>query len=255
MVCRGNPAGRALPSRRQSQAAKILDRAGYRGLLRPRLARPDEISDEADGCPLRRPGGQQTALPVAVAPALGSGPAPANLFYCFACETGQACLDQIEAFLDAHPACHVVIVDPFAKVRGMPDGRKATNAFQQDYADVGAFQTLAQRRGIVLLLVHHARKEDAADPFDSINGTTGIMAAADTILILMGKRGETIAQLSLTGRDIEHPGDFALEWDKTIGRFKVLGEANAVRQETMQDKIFGFLQEQEGAGLGRRDCQ
>jgi hypothetical protein len=174
---------------------------------------------------------------------LAGEPVPANLSYTFACPSGQACLDAIDRYLDEHPACRLVIVDPFAKVRGLPDGRRA-NAFQQDYADVGAFHALAWRRGIALLLVHHARKEDAADPFDSINGTTGIMAAADTVLILTGKRYDLVATLSVTGRDIENPGEFALEWDAAACRFKVLGEAGTVRQETMQDKIFNFLREQ-----------
>jgi hypothetical protein len=174
---------------------------------------------------------------------LAGVPAPRDFRYSFECPPGMACLEAIEGHLDDHPDCKLVIIDPFAKVRGSPDGRK--NAFQQDYSDIGAFQALANRRQIALLLVHHARKQDASDPMDSINGTTGISAATDTALILNRTRGEDVAQLSVTGRDIEDPRDLALSWERPLCRWKILGDAQTVRQETAQSRIFNYLREQQ----------
>jgi hypothetical protein len=173
---------------------------------------------------------------------LGTESAPENLYYAFDLPAGSDCIKALEVQLDRHPDCKLVIIDPFARIRGAAEGRK--NAFQQDYADVGALQSFANRRNIALLVVHHARKADASDPLDAVNGTTGFAGAADTLLVLTRNRGEATATLSVTGKDIEDPGDLALSWDPATCRWTVLGEASFVRQETMQDKIFNFLREQ-----------
>jgi biotin operon repressor len=174
---------------------------------------------------------------------LGTEPAPENLFYAFDLPAGSDCIKALEAQLDRHPDCKLIIIDPFARIRGAAEGRK--NAFQQDYADVGALQNFANRRNIALLVIHHARKADASDPLDAVNGTTGFAGAADTLLVLTRNRGEATATLSVTGKDIEDPGDLALTWDPATCRWTVLGEASFVRQETLQDRIFKFLHERE----------
>jgi hypothetical protein len=174
---------------------------------------------------------------------LAGEPAPHDFRYSFESPPGMACLAAIDGYLNSNPDCKFVIVDPFAKVRGNPDGRKS--AFQQDYSDIGAFHALANRRQIALLLVHHARKQDASDPMDSINGTTAMLAATDTALILNRTRGEDVAQLSITGRDIEDLGDLALSWERTVCKWKILGDAQTVRQETIQSRIFNYLREQQ----------
>lgn len=55
------------------------------------------------------------------------------------------------------------------------------------------------------MLVHHLRKtQDKDDPFNEISGTTGLMGAADTVLLLKKvNRGTDTTFLYLTGRDIE----------------------------------------------------
>jgi RecA-family ATPase len=174
---------------------------------------------------------------------LAGAPAPSNFHYSLTWSEGMACVEAIDSYLETNPDCRLVIVDCLGKVRGNPDGRK--NAYQQDYADLGAFHALANRRGILLLLIHHTRKQDSSDPFDKINGTTAIMGAADTVLMLSGKRGEYTATLSIAGRDIENPSDFALSREPGTYVWTILGEAQAVQQETVQDRIYNYLREQQ----------
>jgi biotin operon repressor len=169
---------------------------------------------------------------------LAGTPAPENLIYGYECPAGMACLSTIAMWLDQNPTVRLVVIDPFARIRGTPDGRR--NAFMQDYFDIGALANFASQRHIAVLLTHHARKQEASDPLDRINGTMAISAAADTIMVLT-RTGTTTATLSITGKDIELDGDFALLWDPPSCRWSVLGEAAAVQRETAQDKIFNFL--------------
>ena len=66
-------------------------------------------------------------------------------------------------------------------------------------------ERLADKHKICLLFVHHLRKmADDSDVFNMISGSTALMGATDTILILSKKkRTDENATLSVTGRDIE----------------------------------------------------
>jgi hypothetical protein len=173
---------------------------------------------------------------------LAGAEAPDNFMYALTWPMGLSCIEELDSFLDQHPGCRLVIVDPLGKVRGEPDGRRG--AYAQDYSDMAAFHALANRRNITLLLVHHTRKQPAGDAMDMISGTTAIQGAADFLMVLTRDRGGTLGQLSITGRDIENGGDFAVDFDKATCKWRIIGEAQEVRRETNQDRIYGFLRDQ-----------
>ena len=91
------------------------------------------------------------------------------------------------------------------KIRGACDPKISSPTYGKDYADIGTLKRIADELGIAILLVHHLRKmQDRDDPFNEISGTTGLMGAADTILLLKkANREKNGANLYLTGRDIE----------------------------------------------------
>lgn len=149
--------------------------------------------------------------------------------------------DALGHYLDKHPACRLVIIDTLGKVRGKPDGRKSP--FQQDYGDISMFQRFAALRNIALVIVHHARKQGSDDVMDQISGTTAVQAAVDCVMVLARPRGQTGGVLSISGKDIEEEGDYAVEFDKLTGRWKWLGEASQVKKDTEQQKVFEFLRE------------
>ena len=167
---------------------------------------------------------------------------PARFRYALAWPSGAACLEALDDFLEQNPDCRLVIVDPFGKVRGEPDGRKGV--YQQDYADMAGFHALANRRNICLLLIHHTRKAEASDSMDRISGSTAIQGAPDFLAVLSRDRGGLLGQLSLTGRDVENGGDFAVSFDKATCKWTILGEAQEVKRETEQDKVYRYLLEQ-----------
>ena len=69
-------------------------------------------------------------------------------------------LDEIAAFVVAHPGTRLVIVDTLQTVRQSSQ----KSAYASDYRDVRAFKGLADHFGIAVVLVHHQRKMDDPDP-------------------------------------------------------------------------------------------
>jgi RecA-family ATPase len=87
------------------------------------------------------------------------------------------CVLAVEQWLDAHSDARLIVVDVLAKVRGMA-GKEW--AYEADYKVLSGLQALAGRYGVAIVVVHHTRKMEADDPFDSVSGTRGLTGAADT---------------------------------------------------------------------------
>ena len=114
-----------------------------------------------------------------------------------------------------------VVVDTLEKFRGLPGGRGFGQ--QPYYEAVVQLQKIAAERGVAVIVVHHQSRTSADDPFDTIAGATGLAGAADTILMM--KRTERGAVLSVRGRDVEdirnaadlQPRDLQMERLRTGG--------------------------------------
>jgi hypothetical protein len=92
-------------------------------------------------------------------------------------------------------------------------------------------------------------KLEADDPLDTVSGTTGLTGAADTVLVL--KRDSAGVVLYGRGRDIEEI-ETALQFDRTTGRWVVLGAASEVRRSDERAAIVNALA-QAGRELSPRE--
>ena len=122
----------------------------------------------------------------------------------YAPRIGAGLEDEMSCYLDMYPGTKLIIIDTLQKIR---DARSSLGVgmYAADYDDIGALKKFADEKGIGIIVVHHLRKmKDGSDPFNEITGSTGIMGAADSTLLLRGERGETSAKLVATGRDIEY---------------------------------------------------
>lgn len=125
---------------------------------------------------------------------------------------GDGLEEQIEQYIKQYPDIKLVIVDTFQKVRDSASAAGKNGMYAGDYDDVSALKTVADSLGLAILLVHHLRKQkDAADPFNEMTGSTGLMGAADTTFLLKRSRGSELGQLLGTGRDIEYT-ELRLRW-------------------------------------------
>lgn len=140
---------------------------------------------------------------------------PDRLYFQTACESiGQGLERQIETFLTRHPETGLVIIDTLQKVR---EADSTTGIYASDYQDMSVLKALADRHNIALLLVHHLRKQSAADPFQQISGSNGLMGAADTIWLLQRQRMSNAARLLVTGRDMHKALKYAVKLDLIPG--------------------------------------
>lgn len=111
-------------------------------------------------------------------------PAPANMHVMFQAQRlGEGLLETLGEYLDANPDIHLVCIDTLSKIK--PKAKPFENAYDADYDYMGRLKAFADSRGICVLLVHHTRKsKNPEDSFDNINGSTGILGAADFTIVL-----------------------------------------------------------------------
>ena len=132
---------------------------------------------------------------------LGESPTSSLQFATSALTLDSGLLEQMEDWATHTAAPRLIVVDTLQKVRGASPSR--ANAYAVDYEAMGKLKAFADRRHIALVLVHHLNKsKDASDPFDKISGSTGLMGAADTSILIDRERGTDTAKLSYTGRDV-----------------------------------------------------
>jgi hypothetical protein len=117
----------------------------------------------------------------------------------------------------------LVVIDVLQRIK--PAGNGARNAYENDYSIWAPLQEWATRNRIAVLGLHHTRKGGADDPLESLSGSNGLSACADTTIVLdSNQNGKT---LYVRGRDVIER-ETAITW---VGnQWTILGEAADVRR-------------------------
>ena len=123
-----------------------------------------------------------------------------NLYFATECKTVNGGLEeQIRRFIQEHPDTGLIIIDTLKRVR---ESGGADYSYGSDYDVVAKLKALADSYKVTMLIVHHTRKQQADDKFDTISGTNGLLGAADGAFVLTKeKRTANAATLDITGRD------------------------------------------------------
>jgi hypothetical protein len=153
-------------------------------------------------------------------------------------------LDDIREWCDGVTEPKLIVIDTLAKIRPAKPGNKA--AYDLDYDVIAGLHKIANGRGIAILIIHHTRKMEADDAFDTVSGTLGLTGAADTILVLDKRAGAVM--LHARGRDIEE-SETALQFNKETCRWTILGTAGEVHRSNERSRIIEVLT---GASEGLR---
>jgi hypothetical protein len=156
----------------------------------------------------------------------------------------QGGLADIEQWLRAHPNARLVIVDTLAQFRKLSTGKG--QLYPEDYAAISGLQKLASKHNVGIIIVHHDRKSEADDVFDTVSGTLGLTGAADTILIM--KRQSGAVTLYVRGRDIEE-SEMAMQFDKSSCRWSILGTAADVHRSNERTAVLKALETAGDDGL------
>jgi hypothetical protein len=146
-------------------------------------------------------------------------------------------LDEIRAWVKSVSTPRLVVIDTFARVRPARN-RNEISSYDSDYHAMSLLQGLATDLGIAILVIHHQRKLDSDDPLDTVSGTTGITGAADSILVI--NRDGQGTTLHGRGRDLDDI-EVAMSFDKTTGRWAVMGNAQEVRRSESRLSILDVL--------------
>jgi len=151
---------------------------------------------------------------------------------------GDGGVEDIEDWLDEHPGARLVILDTLARIKPKSDGRGTL--YDDDHSAIRPLQELAGRRGIAIVVIHHVRKSDADDVFDTISGSNGLMGVADTMLVA-SRRGD-LTVLSGKGRDIEDY-EKALARD-SVGGWTISGDAGEMARTGERQAILEALRDE-----------
>ena len=159
-------------------------------------------------------------------------------------QIGSGLEQQIEQFLTDYPTTRLVIVDTFQKVRDSRSASGKSGIYANDYDDIAAMKSIADRFGIALILVHHTRKqEDKNDPFNQVSGSTGITGAADTSFVLKRSRTSELGTLLATGRDIEYQ-ELTLQFikDRHVWELVERKDMEDIRREEIPPFLFRVVE-------------
>ena len=122
---------------------------------------------------------------------------------------------------------------------------RAFSGKNMDYNDYGSMYNLlpslndlAQDLHVTILLIHHTRKQESFDPFDSILGSQAIYGSCETVLVLQRDRFNEEARLSISGRNVEEQ---ELVIVKDGAQWKYVGPAQQVPETGLERQIFMVL--------------
>jgi len=145
-------------------------------------------------------------------------------------------VEYLELWLQRNPATRMVIIDTFQKI-------KPSRGHNSDFETLSRLVQISHKFKICLLVVHHTRKTDADDPFDTVSGPTATASLSDGMLILKRARCSQDAELHITGRDIEESRK-ALRFDTESMKWEFLGEAAQVWRSQERTDIIDLLRKQ-----------
>lgn len=152
--------------------------------------------------------------------------------------TDQGGIEDLKSYLKDHPDTVLIIIDTLEKLRPAPKGGGGGSSYGDDYRYLSSVKEIADESGVAILMVHHLRKSEAADPFERISGTYGINGCADTLWVLDRKRGSEDGELHVAGRDVEE-NEFALSFDKA--KWEIIGDAEEYRLSGNRRQIIDLL--------------
>lgn len=135
---------------------------------------------------------------------------PGMLMYATTWPRGRAGVDQIAEYVDQH-GIKLVVIDTWQRFRDAENGKR--NAYAADYDALAMVQELCKTRpGLAIVAVHHRRKAASDDPIDSINGSAGLAASADSIWIMSRKGADFVLHVE------------ARDWERDDNEFRIARE-------------------------------
>jgi hypothetical protein len=149
---------------------------------------------------------------------LGEIRPPRDAQFSFEWSRGDAAVEKVEEWLDAHPKCRLVVIDCLQQVR--PDQKGNQSSYDFDYRALKVWREVAARYSVAIVIVHHSNKRHEDDPLMKPSGTTGLTGAADNVMVMKRQRGTSYAIIHVTGRNVMEQ-ELVVEFDDFTGRWSL----------------------------------
>jgi len=171
------------------------------------------------------------------------GHAPERLQFATAWpRTDQAGIEELEKWCDEHNSARLIILDTWRAIKPLSNGR--ASSYDEDANAAAPLLEFAKRHpGLAVLVVHHVRKTEADDVFDTISGTHGLTGIFDTLMVL-GRHGDG-AKLAAQGRDLDGY-EKALERDQRTGGWIVKGDTVPLAKTGERQELLDLLAAADG---------
>lgn len=169
--------------------------------------------------------------------------APDNLHFAIASlalDNGLA--EQLFDFVQKHPCTRLIVIDVLARIRSNAVSRR-NDVYRLDYHDAAVLQGIAQKYGIAIVVIHHARKmRDETDVYNAISGSNGLFGGADGAWILQrGHRDDLQTSFYINGREVASEC-YKIAFDDSICRWRMLGDAaEMARNAPTNDPVFDLV--------------
>lgn len=155
--------------------------------------------------------------------------------------SGKGGVEKLDAWCDKYPETRLVILDTWRAIKP-PAGRGPS--YDEDATAAAPLLEFVKRRpGIAVVVVHHVRKAEADDVFDTISGTHGLTGIFDTLMVLA--RHGAGAKLAAQGRDLDSY-EKGLERDRRTGGWIVKGEVVPLAKTAERQELLDLLAKAEG---------
>lgn len=133
----------------------------------------------------------------------------------------------------------LIIVDTWQRFAGVQDG----NDYSQTSDAAAMLKEVSDERGVPIVAIHHAKKgAGMGDWLDSVLGSAGLAAVADSTLLLRRGRGNRDAELMITGRDVEEQ-ELALNFDSHCGSWSLEGTVQERQATSARQEIYDYLED------------
>lgn len=147
-------------------------------------------------------------------------------------------LEDLELLLEASPETKVIIIDTLAHFAGEDLSRN----YGREYRTLNRLRKLAKAHSAAIIVCHHTTKNAKGSSISDLYGSTGIAAAADSIILLARKEGQDRAVLTGVGNKYR---EFKLDIEFTGELWTLTNPANSLPPE--RSRIFDELVRSEEA--------
>jgi hypothetical protein len=154
--------------------------------------------------------------------------------------------DKLKAWINSVANPRLIVIDTFVTVRA-PKKNNQPN-FDADYDSGKELQKLANEHGIAVVIVHHLRKADADDAFDTVNATLGLTAVVDTVLVLKRDASGGFV-LYGRGRDLSEI-EKGMVFNADACTWHIAGDAADIRRTKERTTVLQAIEEAEGKPVG-----